>query len=106
MTGTMPAWSGRSRGRVSTTRGLCLAVTFLVMLMAAGFRATPGVFLKPYEAEFGWSPGLVGGGISISLLLYGPGAPFAAALMERLGMRRVCCVALLLVARRVGPDHA
>jgi hypothetical protein len=65
-----------------------MAVTFLVMLMAAGFRATPGVFLKPYEDEFGWSPGLVGGGISISLLLYGAGAPFAAAIVERLGMRR------------------
>ncbi len=75
-----------------------LAVTFLVMLMAAGFRATPGVFLKPYEDEFGWSPGLVGGGISISLLLYGAGAPFLAALVERLGMRRVCSVALVLVA--------
>jgi MFS family permease len=75
-----------------------LAVTFLVMLMAAGFRATPGVFLKPYENEFGWSPGLVGGGISISLLLYGAGAPFAAAIVERLGMRRVCSIALVVVA--------
>ena len=75
-----------------------LAVTFLVMLMAAGFRATPGVFLKPYEDEFGWSPGLVGGGISISLLLYGAGAPFAAAIVERLGMRRVCSISLVVVA--------
>ena len=75
-----------------------LAVTFLVMLMAAGFRATPGVFLRPYEDEFGWSPGLVGGGISISLLLYGAGAPFLAALVERLGMRRICSVALVVVA--------
>ena len=77
---------------------MVLAVTFLVMLMAAGFRATPGVFLKPYEDEFGWSPGLVGGGISISLLLYGAGAPFAAAIVERLGMRRVCSIALVVVA--------
>ena len=75
-----------------------LAVTFLVMLMAAGFRSTPGVFLKPYEQDFGWSPGLVGGGIAISLLLYGAGAPFAAAIMERVGMRRTCGVALVAVA--------
>lgn len=75
-----------------------LAVTFLVMLMAAGFRSTPGVFLKPYEDEFGWSPGLVGGGISISLLVYGIGAPFAAALIERFGMRRMCSVALIVVS--------
>ncbi len=77
MTGTMSAWSGRSRGSRIHYAWVVLAVTFLVMLMAAGFRATPGVFLKPYEDEFGWSPGLVGGGISISLLLYGAGAPFA-----------------------------
>jgi MFS family permease len=75
-----------------------LVVTFLVMLMAAGFRSTPGVFLKPYETEFGWSPGLIGGGIAISLLLYGAGAPFAAAIVERVGMRRTCAVALVTVA--------
>src|SRR5437868_9304744 len=75
-----------------------LAVTFLVMLMAAGFRSTPGVFLKPYQDDFGWSPGLVGGGIALSLLLYGAGAPFAAALVERVGMRRTCGVALVAVA--------
>jgi sugar phosphate permease len=75
-----------------------LVVTFLVMLMAAGFRSTPGVFLKPYETTFGWSPGLIGGGIAISLLLYGAGAPFAAAIVERVGMRRTCAFALVAVA--------
>ncbi len=56
------------------------------------------MFLKPYENEFGWSPGLIGGGIAISLLLYGAGAPFAAAIVERVGMRRTCAVALVTVA--------
>jgi sugar phosphate permease len=56
------------------------------------------VFLKPYETTFGWSPGLIGGGIAISLLLYGAGAPFAAAIVERVGMRRTCAFALVAVA--------
>ncbi len=79
-----------------------LAATFLVMLMTAGFRATPGVFVVPLEDEFGWSPGLVGGGIAISLLLYGVGAPFAAAVLERFGLRRTCTIALAIVAASSG----
>ncbi len=30
-------------------------VTFVVMLITAGVRATPGLFMVPLEAEFGWS---------------------------------------------------
>ena len=71
MTGTMcHAWFGHSSVRVSTTRG---GARGHVPRDADGGRIPrhAGVFLKPYEDEFGWSPGLVGGGISISLLLYG-----------------------------------
>ena len=30
-------------------------VTFIVLLMTAGVRATPGVLMVPLENEFGWS---------------------------------------------------
>ncbi len=40
--------------------------------------------------------------VSVNLILYGLTAPFAAALMERFGMRRVVSVALLLVAAGSG----
>ena len=66
------------------------AATFVVLLMAAGFRATPGVLLVPLQHEFGWSPALIGGAVAVNLLVYGLGAPFAAAIVERFGMRRVC----------------
>ena len=66
------------RGRVHYA-WVVAAATFLVMLTAAGFRATPGVLLLPLQHEFGWSPALVGGGMAVNLLLYGAGAPFAAA---------------------------
>ena len=74
------------------------AATFVVLLTAAGFRATPGVLLLPLQHEFGWSPALIGGAVAVNLLVYGLGAPFAAAIVERFGLRRVTVIALTMVA--------
>jgi hypothetical protein len=30
-------------------------VTFVVLLVTAGIRATPGILIVPFETEFGWS---------------------------------------------------
>jgi MFS family permease len=48
--------------------------------------------------EFGWSRGTIGAAVSINLALYGLTAPFAAALMDRFGIRRVVAVALTVIA--------
>jgi MFS family permease len=74
------------------------AVTFVALVGAAGFRATPGVLIIPLQDEFGWSRGVISVAVSVNLLLFGLTAPFAAALMERYGMRRVVTVALTMVA--------
>ncbi|SEM53830.1 MFS transporter [Nonomuraea pusilla] len=78
------------------------AVAFVAILGAAGFRATPGVLITPLQEEFGWSRGTISLAVSINLILYGLTAPFAAALMDRFGMRRVVSLALLLVAAGSG----
>ncbi|MEN3306541.1 MAG: hypothetical protein V7603_2743 [Micromonosporaceae bacterium] len=78
------------------------AVSFVAIVGAAGFRATPGVLITPLQDEFGWSRGTISAAVSVNLLLFGLTAPFAAALMERFGMRRVVSVALLLVAAGSG----
>lgn len=78
------------------------AVAFVAILGAAGFRATPGVLITPLESEFGWSRGTISAAVSVNLLLYGLTAPFAAALMDRFGVRRVVSVALLLVGAGSG----
>ncbi|MGN9785554.1 MFS transporter [Nonomuraea sp. ZG12] len=78
------------------------AVAFVAILGAAGFRATPGVLITPLQDEFGWSKGTISLAVSINLVLYGLTAPFAAALMDRFGMRRVVAFALLLVAAGSG----
>src|SRR4051812_25564768 len=77
-------------------------VAFVALVGAAGFRATPGVLLQPLHEEFGWSLATISAAVSVNLILYGLTAPFAAALMERFGIRRVVAVALLLVAAGSG----
>src|SRR5256884_485346 len=78
------------------------AVAFVATVGAAGFRATPGVMINPLHQEFGWSTGIISLAVSVNLILFGLTAPFAAALMERFGMRRVVSSALLLVAAGSG----
>jgi MFS family permease len=77
-------------------------VAFVALVGAAGFRATPGVLIHPLHEEFGWSTATISTAVSINLILYGLTAPFAAALMEKFGIRRVCAYALLLVAAGSG----
>ncbi len=89
------------RGRVHYA-WVVAAATFVVLLTAAGFRATPGVLLLPLQHEFGWSPALIGGAVAVNLLVYGLGAPFAAAVVERFGLRRVTVIALTTVAIGAG----
>ncbi len=93
--------------RVKRTRSQNLAwavaaVALVSIVGAAGFRATPGVLIEPLEQAFGWSRGTISAAVSINLVLYGLTSPFAAALMERFGMRRVVAGALLLVAAGSG----
>jgi MFS family permease len=77
-------------------------IAFVALVGAAGFRATPSVLLRPLHEEFGWSLGTISAAVSVNLLLYGLTAPFAAALMDRFGIRRVVMSALLLVAAGSG----
>lgn len=74
------------------------AVTFLALVGAAAFRAVPGVLIDPLRDEFGWSVSTISAAVAINMALYGLTAPFAAALMERFGIRRVVLCALLVVA--------
>jgi predicted MFS family arabinose efflux permease len=73
-------------------------VAFIAIIGAAGFRATPGLLINPLEDAFGWSRATISSAVSVNLVLFGLTAPFAAALMDRFGMRRVVAIALCLVA--------
>jgi sugar phosphate permease len=74
------------------------AVTFVVLLTAAGIRAAPGVFIVPVEQDLGWDRATISGAVAVSIVLYGLMGPFAAALMERLGVRATMLLSLATLA--------
>ncbi|WP_243869597.1 MFS transporter [Streptomyces liangshanensis] len=73
-------------------------VTFVTIIGAAAFASLPGLLIDPLHQEFDWSRGTIGFAVSVNLALYGLTAPFAAALMDRFGIRRVVAVALTIIS--------
>jgi len=88
--------------RTSVRAWWVAAATMAALVAAAGFRSSTGALLEPLEAEFGWSRGVTSGAVSLNLIIYGLTAPFAAALMERFGIRRVVAAALVMVSLGAG----
>src|SRR4051812_849856 len=76
---------------------IIVGITCLVLLTSAGIRSTPGILMVPLEQEFHWSRATIALAVSINLMLYGCIGPFAAAVMERFGIRRSVLCALILV---------
>jgi MFS family permease len=76
---------------------LVAGVTFLVLLASAAFRSSLGVLLVPIEDDLGWTRTQTSLAVSLNLVVYGVAAPFAAALMDRLGVRRTAVAALVLI---------
>ena len=73
-------------------------VTFVILLVTSGVRATPGVLMVPLESEFGWTRTVVSLAVAINIALFGLLGPFAASVMDRWGLRRVVLAALALLA--------
>src|SRR5438128_6750014 len=74
-----------------------VGVTFLTALISAGTVGAPGVFIVPLQKEFGWTTAEISSALSIRFILFGLMAPFAAALMNRYGLRNMTLLALLIV---------
>jgi sugar phosphate permease len=74
-----------------------VAVAFLTMLATSAAMGMPGVLLLPLKTEFGWDLGAISGALALRLLLFGLVAPFAAALMQRYGIRAVVGSALGII---------
>lgn len=75
-----------------------VAVVFLALLASAGMRATPGVLMLPLGRAFGWSRDDISSAAAVGILLYGLMGPFAAALMQRFGIKRVLLIALTVMS--------
>ena len=74
-----------------------VAVMFTSSLIMAGAVGLPGAFILPLNKEFGWDTAQISGALAIRFLLFGLMAPFAAAFIERYGIRRVVLTAQAMV---------
>ncbi|MGH6738845.1 MAG: MFS transporter [Bradyrhizobium sp.] len=74
-----------------------VGVTFLTALITAGTVGAPGVFIVPLQHEFGWTTAEISSALSIRFILFGLMAPFAAALLNRYGLRNMSLLAQLIV---------
>ncbi|MBM7439777.1 MFS transporter [Streptomyces sp. HB132] len=95
----MDADNGLSyRGRLGHRAWWVAAAALIAIIVAGAFSTLPGLLTGPLHREFGWSRGSIGLAASVNMVLYGLTAPFAAALMDRFGIRRVVVAALVVVA--------
>jgi len=74
-----------------------LGALVVVMIAASGLRAVFGVFIKPMEAEFGWSRTALSVAAALSLLVLGAVAPFTGRLADVWGGRAVVLASLALL---------
>lgn len=77
-------------------------VAFLTIVAAAAFAPMPGLLTDPLSTEYSWSRGSIGAAASVNMVVYGLVAPFAAALMDRFGIRRIALVALGVIVVGAG----
>ncbi|MFC0306617.1 MFS transporter [Rhizorhabdus histidinilytica] len=75
-----------------------IAVTFFALLVAAALRSAPSVLILPLEAHFGWDRATISFAAAVGIFLYGLTGPFAAALMQSIGIRRTMIGSLALMA--------
>ena len=78
---------------------------FLALLSSAGLRATPGVLMLPLQTAFGWNVGVISSSAAVGIFLYGLAGPFAAAVMQRFGIRRTVLGALALMSASTGASY-
>lgn len=85
--------------RVASHRAWAIAVVAGAAIVIAGaFTTVPGLLVTPLHDEYAWDRDQIVMAASINMVLFGLTAPFAAALMERMGIRRVATGAMLLIA--------
>jgi len=72
-------------------------VTFLTLLAASASRSASGVLIIPLGNEFQWSRATVSSIVSLNILLFGLVGPFAAALYQRIGLRRTMLLGMSMI---------
>ncbi|MGP3942634.1 MFS transporter [Streptomyces sp. 6N106] len=96
---TAPSTTTPPSPRAGSHRAWVIAVVAGAAIVTAGaFTTVPGLLITPLHQEYAWDRGQIALAASVNMVLFGLTAPFAAALMERAGIRRVAAGAMLLIA--------
>ncbi|OYV48546.1 MAG: hypothetical protein B7X10_02915, partial [Burkholderiales bacterium 21-58-4] len=66
------------------------------MLTSSAALGLPGVLFRPLGKEYGWDTEQISSALALRFALYGLMGPFAVILMDRFGLRKVICTALVL----------
>ncbi|MFZ3334374.1 MAG: MFS transporter [Xanthobacteraceae bacterium] len=77
---------------------IIVGATLLTTVITAAAMSTPGVLIVPLEKEFGWTDAQISSALALRLMLFGLFGPFAAAFMNRYGVRAVMVSAVILIS--------
>ena len=75
-----------------------VAITAMTLIVSAGVRSAPGVFLLPLKDDLGWSRGSISFAVSLGLILFGLAGPVCGYLMDRFGPRWLMAIGMGVVA--------
>lgn len=77
---------------------IVLGVTFWAIIVAGIIRSSSGIFIDPFENEFGWGRPSISFAFAVSLFLYGFSGPFMAAFVEKFGLKKMMLGSMALLA--------
>ncbi|MCX4485518.1 MULTISPECIES: MFS transporter [Streptomyces] len=98
LTTTSPTPAPRAREPRFHRAWVIAVVAGAAIVTAGAFTTVPGLLVTPLHENYAWDRGQIALAASVNMILFGLTAPFAAALMDRVGIRRVVVGALLLVS--------
>lgn len=79
-----------------------LAVTFIAIIVAGIIRSSSGIFIDPFEVEFGWDRPTISFAFAVCLFLYGLSGPFMAAFVDVFGLKRMMLYSMALLTVGLG----
>lgn len=81
---------------------IVLAVTFIAIIVAGIIRSSSGIFIDPFEIEFGWDRPTISFAFAICLFLYGFSGPFMAAFVDVFGLKRMMLYSMAILTVGLG----
>lgn len=79
-----------------------LGITFIAIIVAGIIRSSSGVFISPFESEFGWDRPTISFAFALCLFLYGLSGPFMAAFVDIFGLKRMMLYSMAILTVGLG----